>query len=77
MKTDQLKPCPFCGCDPYLSGDGENWQDESRYVEMSLECCVEMRSGIGWREARDMTKENRNKRMVDELTKRWNQRFEI
>lgn len=76
MNIDQLRPCPFCGCDPYLDGDGDNWQDESRYVEMSLECCVKMRVGIVWREARDMSPVAREGRMRDELIKSWNQRFE-
>lgn len=69
-----IKPCPFCLGDPHFNGDGDNWQDESRYVEMSLVCCVTMPQAIGWLRAREMTKKQREDELKKRLTDAWNHR---
>jgi hypothetical protein len=69
-----LKPCPFCGGDPYFEGDTGDWKDDCRYVQLSLTCCATMTEGIGWRKARDMTVPARDAELRETLTARWNTR---
>lgn len=71
-----LKPCPFCGSNPNFTGDASVWKDDSRYVELSLECCSSMTEAIGWRRARDMTVEARTTELKTSLTNRWNTRHD-
>lgn len=72
----ELKPCPFCGGTPYFEGDTNEWQDGSRYVELSLTCCATMTESIGWRKARDMTIEERSAELRAKLTSNWNTRYD-
>lgn len=72
--TEDLIGCPFCGDIPYFTGDGDNWQDENRYVEMGLSCCISMTESIGWRKARDMTTKERQDQLSQRLLERWNER---
>lgn len=72
MADIELKPCPFCGCPPFFSR--AEWQDENRYVGMTLECCVTMTGAISWRIARDMTPEQHDASLRSNLTERWNER---
>jgi Lar family restriction alleviation protein len=75
MSTDrELLPCPFCGDTPVFEGDGENWQDERRYVQMKLVCCTSMSKAIGWNRARDMTPKAREAELRAKLTEQWNRR---
>ena len=69
-----LEACPFCGNEPSFSGDASEWKDESRYVELSLGCCVSMTEQIGWRRARDMTHEAKTAELRSRLQLRWNTR---
>ena len=71
-----LKPCPFCGSDPSFTGDASVWRDDSRYVELSLECCSSMTEAIGWWRARDMSTAERDAELRQRLTERWNTRHE-
>jgi len=75
MNTHELKPCPFCGDTPSFTGDAGKWRDESRYVELSIECCVTMTEAIGWRKARDMTVNERTEELQTKLSERWNNRY--
>lgn len=72
---DGLEGCPFCGETPCWEGDGANWKDEKRYVQMKLMCCVTMSCSISWMVAREMLVEDRTKEMKNSLTKRWNTRY--
>ena len=72
--SNQLLPCPFCGGTPHFDGNAADWQDESRYVELSLKCCATMTEAIGWRRARDMTVEARTAELQTKLTDCWNTR---
>jgi Zn finger protein HypA/HybF involved in hydrogenase expression len=69
-----LKPCPFCGNEPSFQGNPADWKDESRYVELSLGCCVVMSEQIGWRRAREMTVEARTVELEGRLRLKWNTR---
>ena len=73
--SSNLLPCPFCGGLPYFEGDAKDWKDDHRYVELSLTCCVTMCETIGWKRARDMTIEARNKELQIRLTDKWNTRY--
>jgi hypothetical protein len=73
--TEEFLPCPFCGDTPWFEGDGNDWKDDRRYVEMFLTCCSSMSSAIGWSRAREMTAEARTKEMKETLTRRWNKRY--
>jgi hypothetical protein len=72
--TEELIGCPFCDSYPYFTGDGDNWRDDNRYVEMGLQCCVYMHDAIGWRQARDMTTKERADLLTQRLIERWNDR---
>lgn len=74
MTETKLLPCPFCGDTPQFKGSAEDWQDEHRYVELSLTCCVTMTEAIGWRQAKDLTVEARTSELQTRLTKLWNTR---
>lgn len=67
-------PCPFCGDQPWFEGDGSDWKDDCRYVEMSLECCSRMTAAIGWRRARGMTAGERREELRAKLIAKWNVR---
>ena len=69
-----LETCPFCGNEPRFSGNASIWQDEARYVELSLGCCVSMTEQIGWRRARDMTHEAKTAELQNRLRLKWNAR---
>ncbi len=69
-----LEACPFCGDEPSFSGSASDWKDESRYVELSLGCCVSMTEQIGWRRARDMTHEAKTAELQNRLRLKWNTR---
>jgi hypothetical protein len=69
-----LEACPFCGNEPSFSGNASDWKDESRYVELSLGCCVSMTEQIGWRRARDMTHEAKTAELQNRLRLKWNTR---
>lgn len=75
MNSEELLPCPFCGCIPHYEGDAAEWKDESRYVDLSLECCATMTEAIGWHRARDMSVEMRTAELRGRLAKRWNTRY--
>ena len=75
VNMHELKLCPFCGNTPYFSGDTAQWQDESRYVKLSIECCVTMTEVIGWFRARDMTVNQRTEELQTRLSERWNNRY--
>ena len=74
----RIKTCPFCGYLPHFTGDGDNWKDDGRYVEMSITCCATMTKALGWR----FVKENKMqvKDIEDYLEARliedWNKREE-
>lgn len=69
-----MKTCPFCGNQPAFEGNAGVWQDDSRYVELSLVCCVRMTESLGWRKARQMTVEERTKVLKELLIARWDTR---
>ncbi len=69
-----LETCPFCGNEPHFSGNASIWQDEARYVELSLGCCVSMTEQIRWRRARDMTHEAKTAELQNRLRLKWNAR---
>jgi hypothetical protein len=69
-----VEACPFCGNEPSFSGNASEWKDESRYVELSLGCCVSMTEQIGWRRARDMTHEAKTAELRSRLRSKWNTR---
>lgn len=73
MNTQELKPCPFCGDHPSVEYNG--WQDENRYVEMQLKCCVTMSDSIGWWKARDMQEAQRREELWKSLAEKWNTRY--
>jgi len=66
--------CPFCGNKPYFT-DVE-WKDDSRYIQLSLECCVSMSEAIGWYKAKDMTISDITSELKNRLSLRWNTRAE-
>ncbi len=74
--TDKICKCPFCGGDPWFEGDGDNWRDDRRYVQMKLVCCVTMSSAIGWSAARDMQSKDREEFLKKALVEKWNKRPE-
>ena len=57
-----------------FSGDASEWRDESRYVELSLGCCVSMTEQIGWRRAQYMTHEAKTAELCSRLRSKWNTR---
>lgn len=71
---NRLLSCPFCGGTPNFEGSAADWQDEHRYVELSLVCCVTMTEAIGWRAAAAMTVEARTAALRAKLTAAWNTR---
>lgn len=71
----ELLNCPFCGDTPWFEGDGKNWVDDRRCVQMHLRCCITMSASIGWMRARDMTERSRTQEMQSALINRWNTRF--
>lgn len=71
----QLKGCAHCGSTPVYEGDPADWHDDSRYVQLSLVCCVTMVETIGWRQARDMSVNERRALMESRLAARWNTRW--
>ena len=75
ISKDQLKPCPFCGEEPWFEGDGDNWQDDCRYVEMEVVCCVRMSAALRWNNARNKTIQEREQELKEELLQMWNTRF--
>jgi hypothetical protein len=75
MTEEFPMPCPFCGDTPWFEGDGSDWKDDRRYVQMYLSCCSSMSSVIAWSKAREMTAEERTKEMKESLTRRWNKRY--
>lgn len=75
MHNEDLKDCPFCGCTPYFSGDVSDWQDDGRYIQLTIGCCVSMTESIIWRKARDMSPAAIDKELRERLTERWNTRF--
>lgn len=74
LRQAALEACPFCGDEPSFSGNASDWKDESRYVELSLGCCVSMTEQIGWRRARDMTHEAKTAELQNRLRLKWNTR---
>ena len=66
--------CPFCGEQPWFTGDAGHWKDENRYVELDLECCATMNEFIGWQRAREMTVAERTDELKSRLIERWNKR---
>lgn len=69
-----ILPCPFCGGQPWFSGDAARWKDENRYVELNLECCAIMNQTIGWQRAREMTVAERTNELKIRLIEIWNKR---
>lgn len=74
VELEGLLPCPFCGQSPQFEGDPGEWKDDSRYVELSIACCVTMTETIGWRRAREMSVKERDAVLRGQLTARWNAR---
>jgi hypothetical protein len=74
--SDSIKTCPFCGDTPWFEGDAADWQDDCRYVQLTLKCCVTMTAAIGWKRAREITVEARTTEMQSNLIDRWNARYD-
>lgn len=68
-----LKECPFCGNHPSVSTP--EWRDENRYVGMDISCCTTMEVAIGWRKARDMTKQQWAEELNALAAEQWNRRY--
>lgn len=69
----ELKECPFCGNHPSTSFP--EWRDENRYVGMDISCCSTMEVAIGWRKARDMTKQQWAEELNALAVAQWNTRY--
>lgn len=73
-----LEPCPFCGGDcAYVDGEYE-WKDDNRYIELTLEtsCDIDLtlRATVNYMQAKGMTKEEKQRVLVDQLSEQWNTR---
>lgn len=75
MEHSEIEGCPWCGELPWFEGNGDNWQDDRRYVQMQLVCCARMSTGIGWDRAREMSPQEREDLMKKNLIAQWNSRY--
>lgn len=75
MSAPELKPCPFCGGDPWF--DKPQAYDDRRYMAMHLECCVKLRATLGYSKYRNMRPEDIEAALKKELVAAWNTRADL
>lgn len=75
MTAPELKPCPFCGGDPWF--DKPQAYDDRRYMAMHLECCAKIQATLGYRRYWDMRPEDIEAALRKELVAAWNTRADL
>lgn len=67
-----LKTCPFCDNKPSFTP--LRYKDDRRYVEMNLECCIEMKEVLNFSQYRSLNEVYIVDKLKLALINRWNTR---
>lgn len=67
-----LKCCPFCDAAPLFTL--LEYKDDRRYVEMKLECCIEMKEVLNFSQYRNLNEVDIIDKLKLDLMNRWNTR---